>query len=176
MQPHINMFNVVPTIPTVNSLVRVQVTIGCSRGWRMRRAHIRSCPRVPSTDHTRRSPQQPTSQGQFQRVPRVPDRRPNVSGPPWSDAPSIRSSFCSLRATTLAYIILTGRTSVASGHILTLRLVTHQGWALHCSVLTMSGSASGHWFSVTITSFTSLTPPPLLKCANHQVYHLVHVC
>jgi hypothetical protein len=26
------------------------------------------------------------------------------------------------------------------------------------------------------TSLTSPTSPPLLKCANHQVYHLVHMC
>jgi hypothetical protein len=30
--------------------------------------------------------------------------------------------------------------------------------------------------TVKITFFTLPTSPPLLKCANHQVYHLVHVC
>jgi hypothetical protein len=39
-----------------------------------------------------------------------------------------------------------------------------------------SGPASGHCFTVKTTSFISPTSPPLLKCANHQVYHLVHMC
>jgi hypothetical protein len=38
------------------------------------------------------------------------------------------------------------------------------------------GPAFGHCFLVKNTSFTSPTSPPLLKCANHQVYHLMHVC
>jgi hypothetical protein len=38
------------------------------------------------------------------------------------------------------------------------------------------GSAFGWWFSVKIKTFASQTSPPLIKCANHHVYHLVHVC
>jgi hypothetical protein len=38
-----------------------------------------------------------------------------------------------------------------------------------------TGLVSGHYFTVTTNSITSPTFPPLLKCANYQVYHLVHV-
>jgi hypothetical protein len=36
--------------------------------------------------------------------------------------------------------------------------------------------ASGQCFLARNTSVTSPPSQPLLKCANHQVYHLVHVC
>jgi hypothetical protein len=123
MQPHVNTFNVVPTIPTVNSLVRVQVTIGHNRGRQTRRAHVRSRPRVPSIDRTCRTPQQRTSQVSSKEFPERlivdrtcqvhPDRTHPASGHP--------------SAHYVSYIILTGRISVASGHILTLCLVMHQG-------------------------------------------------
>ena len=36
--------------------------------------------------------------------------------------------------------------------------------------------AFGHSVTSATNSFSPLTSSPLLKCANHQVYHLVHMC
>ena len=36
--------------------------------------------------------------------------------------------------------------------------------------------ASGHSVTSATNSFSTQSPSPLLKCANHQVYHLVHMC
>jgi ribosomal protein L34E len=72
----------------------------------------------------------------------------------------------------------------ASSHQVTLRPVSRLRPRPLCSVdrthrtpsLTTTNIASSQCFSVKNTSPTSLTSPPLLKCANHKVYHLVHVC
>ena len=47
------------------------------------------------------------------------------------------------------------------------------------SVWSLSDPASGQLTDASIfatNSISLLTSPPLLKCANHQVYHLVHMC
>ena len=47
------------------------------------------------------------------------------------------------------------------------------------SVRSLSDPASGQLTDASIfatNSISLLTSPPLLKCANHQVYHLVHMC
>ena len=36
--------------------------------------------------------------------------------------------------------------------------------------------ASGHSITSATNSSSTLSSSPLLKCANHQVYHLVHMC
>jgi hypothetical protein len=46
------------------------------------------------------------------------------------------------------------------------RIASNQGWS----------SCNKSEEVLESVSSTSLTPQPLLKCANHQVYHLVHVC
>ena len=38
------------------------------------------------------------------------------------------------------------------------------------------GPTSSHCISSETNPLSSLSPSPLLKCVNHQVYHLVHMC
>jgi hypothetical protein len=63
----------------------------------------------------------------------------------------------------------------------TLRVRSQAESAPHCAEMTgraclESGPAFGH--PSDLLNFTNIvtTSSPLLKCANHQVYHLVHVC
>ena len=68
----------------------------------------------------------------------------------------------------------------ASGHTVTSYCADRQHDRMHpFSVRSLSDPASGQLTDVSIIATNSISPlasSPLLKCANNQVYHLVHMC
>jgi hypothetical protein len=89
----------------------------------------------------------------------------------------VRSSLPQLPAPRQRTSPMTGRTSITLGHFLHQRPVTDQHCALHCRAnRTRRSRIRSCVQSILVTSSTSQTLPPFIKCANHQVFHLVHVC
>ena len=72
------------------------------------------------------------------------------------------------------------QTLLASDHTMTTYCADQQhDWTQPFSVWSLSDPASGQLTDASIfatNSISPLTSLPLLKCANHQVYYLVHMC
>jgi hypothetical protein len=102
----------------------------------------------------------------------------------WPDAlghdrtcPCIRSSLPRKTAGVGIRHHLTRCTSIVLGHFLPQCPISDQDHALHSTTnRTRRSSVLCSARSLPVTFLTSPTLPPLLKCANHQVFHLVHVC
>ena len=76
--------------------------------------------------------------------------------------------------------VMLDRTLPASGHTVTSYCADRQHDRTQpFSVRSLSDPASGQLTDASIIATNSISPltsSPLFKCANHQVYHLVHMC
>jgi hypothetical protein len=125
------------------------------------------------TERTRCSPWNPSVRS----LPVSIQRRKIMTGRVWSSP----AFLCVPQMLTSAYVMCdwTQALRVRSHSLFSVRT-----WRLSCAPLSHwsdTPSAESDQFMTSVRSMqnntsSSPTSPPLIKCANHQVYHLVHVC
>ena len=112
--------------------------------------------------------------GRFQRAPRAPKHRPDVSDLHGPDSPRVRSSPRSLKPHTSAYVSLTECTSIESGHLLPQRPVSEYGHHVTCvQSLFLSENHLLH-FTNFFTLAQMCQPPSVSPCARVLAYF--HKC
>ena len=115
-----------------------------------------------------------------------PTGRAPASGPFWTNTYAPRHHDLALNSDCSAF---GHRYDLESGHLVNSAApsqntgrVRYEYWTRPvmsgryrmCPILTLDTSC--HPVTSAFNSFSTLSSLPLLKCANHQVYHLVHMC